>query len=110
MSDVWAEVRVDDNCMWRLKGKTWNEEPSLDEIKKSVGGYYEMMPQSYLMDDIGAMYVNEEGMLHGLDMNQLATQQTRMQAFQRPVVGNAIIRVEEKILTKKYWLAGDESE
>lgn len=108
MSDVWAEVRVDDNCMWRLKGKTWNEEPSLDEIQKSVGGYYEMMPQSYLMDDIGAMYVNDKGMLHGLDINQLATQQTTILAS--AVVGNTIIRVDEKILTKKYWLAGDESE
>ncbi|MAK80367.1 DUF3846 domain-containing protein [Phenylobacterium sp.] len=108
MSDVWAEVRVNDNCMWRLKGKTWNEEPSLEEIQKSVGGYYEMMPQSYLMDDIGAMYVNDKGMLHGLDINQLATQQTTMLA--PAVVGNTIIRVDEKILTKKYWLAGDESE
>ena len=109
MSDVWAEVRVDDNCMWRLKGKTWNEEPSLDEIQKSVGGYYEMVPQYYLMDDIGAMYVNEEGMLHGLDINQLATQQTT-NGLATAVVGNTIIRVDEKILTKKYWLAGDESE
>ena len=108
MSDVWAEVRVDDNCMWRLKGKTWNEEPSLDEIQKSVGGYYEMMPQSYLMDDIGAMYVNDKGMLHGLDINQLATQQTTILAS--AVAGNTIIRVDEKVLTKKYWLAGDESE
>ena len=108
MSDIWAEVRVDDNCMWRLKGKTWNEEPSLDEIQKSVGGYYEMLPRSYLLDDIHSMYVNEEGMITQLPVNGLATQQTRMEIT--AVVGNTIIRVDEKLLTKQYWLAGDESE
>lgn len=103
--DVWAEVRMDDRCMWRLRGRTWDEEPSLEEIQESVGGGYELMPQTYLMDDIKKMYVNEEGRLHRLEPNEMATKQTT--ALSPPVVGNVIIQVDEKVLTAEYWL-GDE--
>jgi len=100
--DVWAEVRVDDRCMWRLKGRTWDEEPSLEEIQESVGGGYELMPQIYLMDDIQRMYVNDEGRLQGLELNEMATKQTT--ALSPPIVGNVIIQVDEKVLTAEHWL------
>ena len=104
--DVWAAVRMDDRCMWRLRGRTWDEEPSLEEIQESVGGGYELMPQIYLMDDIQRMYINDEGRLHRLELNEMATKQTNM-LCPHPVVGNVIIQVDEKVLTAEYWL-GDE--
>ena len=104
--DVWAEVRMNDKCMWRLSGRTWDEEPSWELIKESVGGYYELMPQRYLMDDIKKMYVNDEGRLQGWDVNEMATKQTNM-LCPHPIVGNVIIQVDEKVLTAEHWL-GDE--
>ena len=104
--DVWAEVRMDDRCMWRLRGRTWDEEPSLEEIQESVGGNYTLMPQIYLMDDIKKMYVNEEGGLHRLEPNEMATKQTNM-LRPYPIWGNVIIQVDEKVLTAEHWL-GDE--
>ena len=108
MSQVWAEVKNTDNCMWKLSGRTWESEPSLEEIQEVVEGYFEMMPRLALLSGVHAMYVNEDAYsipdMQDRD-NQLATMQCNSM-ISRPVLGNVIIRVDEEFLTSNYWLGG----
>ena len=110
MSKIWIEIRTDDNCMWQLKGKVYTEANlTLTEMQESVGGLIEYMPKSYLVSDVREMVVNEEGMLHKLPINELATQQLGMNVTQ-PVFGNALLYLDEKFITKQYWFEEEEEE
>ena len=102
MSDIWVEILTVDSCMWQLKGKTWTESPTLEDMQESVGGRIQYMPNSYVLNDIKNMIVNEEGIWKKLPHNQLATQQLNL--FSNPVLGNVIIQVDEEFVTKDYWL------
>lgn len=60
---------------------------SLDEMQKAVGGYIELV---YLPD--GILVVNEEGKVHGLPVNMLATDLVQQErgAFD-VIVGDALL-------------------
>ncbi len=58
------------------------EPPSLHEAQEVVGGLVELVRLS----DGDQMLVNEEGLLHGLPHNKLASE-----VANRPIVGNALI-------------------
>jgi hypothetical protein len=60
---------------------------SLKELQEAVGGYIEMV---YLPN--GIMVVNEEGLLKGLPLNQLASQLAG-----QPIVGNVLVCDREQI-------------
>ena len=102
MSDIWVEILTQDSCMWQLKGKTWTELPTLEDMQATVGGNVAHMPKSYSLSGIKNMIVNVDGFLMKLADNQLATQQLNL--FSNPIVGNVIIQVDEEFVTKDYWL------
>tara|TARA_R110002020_G_scaffold168349_3_gene357068 strand:- start:3191 stop:3517 length:327 start_codon:yes stop_codon:yes gene_type:complete len=107
MNDIWVEITTEDSCMWQLKGNIYAEKPTLEMLQETVGGYIEFVPDSYLAKDVIHMIVNEEGLLRELSVNSLASQQLNMTA-NNPIFGNAIIHVDEKFITKKYWLSEGE--
>lgn len=49
--------------------------PNYDMIKKVVGGYIQQVPHLTKFEDAkrGQMWVNEEGILHNLPFNEVAT-------------------------------------
>jgi hypothetical protein len=100
---IWVEVRTDDNCMWQLKGRVWEKEPTLDEIQDVVGGHYQPMPRSLIPKDIKKMLVNENGHWEKLPVNELATLNTTM-LNNHPVVGNVLMQIDEYMIRKEYWL------
>tara|TARA_R110002020_G_scaffold134969_1_gene301407 strand:+ start:18703 stop:19182 length:480 start_codon:yes stop_codon:yes gene_type:complete len=100
--DIWVEILTEDSCMWQLKGKTWTESPTLEDMQESVGGNIQYMPNSYSLSGIKNMIVNEEGIWKKLPHNQLATQQLNL--FSNPVLGNVIVQVDAEFVTKDYWL------
>jgi len=100
---IWVEVRTDDNCMWQLKGRVWEKEPTLDEIQDVVGGYYQVMPRSMLPKDIKKMLVNEEGVMRKLPPNELATRNTTS-ANPNYIRGNVIMKIDEYMIRKEYWM------
>lgn len=103
---IWQEVRMDDSCMWQLKGRTWTSNMELEEMQEVVGGSIEYYPANYLQKDVVQMIVNEEGLWKNLDYNDLATMQTL--PMMDPVVGNVLIKIPRKVITKEYWIEGEE--
>jgi len=99
---IWQEVKMDDNCMWQLEGRTWDSNMMLEEMQDAVGGRITYYPARMLQKDIIQMIVNEEGLLKNLDYNDLATMQTL--PMMDPVVGNVLIKVDRKLMTSGYWL------
>lgn len=49
--------------------KTVTQLPELEDLQKFVGGYVQMLP----LPNGHEMYVNEEGYLHQLEVNKMAT-------------------------------------
>jgi hypothetical protein len=103
---IWIEVKVKDNCLWRLEGNVFTKKPSLTEMQTTVGGLIEYMPEVYLMPEIKEMIVNEEGLLIGLEYNDLANMQLQIGAPH--VVGDVLMKVDEEFITSDFWLKGDE--
>ena len=98
---IWVQIKVDDSCMWELKGEVIKKKPSLKEMQDTVGGNIEYMPQVYLMPEVKEMIVNEEGLLCGLRDNYLANMQLQWNAPR--VVGDVLVKVDEEFITKDYW-------
>ena len=101
MAKIWVQIKVGENCLWKMEGKVFKKKPSLSEMQDSVGGRIEYMPQIYLMPDVKEMIVNEEGLLHGLEDNHLANMQLKWNAPR--VVGDVLVEVDEGFITKDYW-------
>ena len=103
---IWQEVRMDDSCMWQLKGRTWTSNMELEEMQEVVGGRIEYYPAQWLQKDVVQMVVNEEGLLLNLRYNDLATMQTLPECS--PVAGNVLIKIPRELTTKEYWLKGED--
>lgn len=70
-----------------------NKKFTLKEAQKYVGGYVEVV---YLNDNIICL-CNEEGLLNGLQVNQMATVAMQLCGWQGgPIVGNVIICKEDE--------------
>ena len=74
-----------------------SNDPSLADLQEAVGGYIEYLPTSMIQrvdgngnDNIIEMIVNEEGMIHRLPVNQLATQLLHP-SMPHPLVGNVVV-------------------
>jgi hypothetical protein len=65
------------------------ENVSMETISKSVGGYFDTIG----LNHNSVMYVNDEGRLHGLTPNWLATELVRAMrpTYFLPVVGDAVV-------------------
>ena len=100
MSKTWVLITPEDTCAWKLKEAVLDEEPSLEQCQIFVDGYIEEVPQSWLMDGLHVMYVNEEGTTNKLPHNQLATQLLDRGG---PLVGNAVVQWDSKYNTIKGW-------
>ena len=100
---IWVEVKTDDNCMWQLKGRVWEKEPTLDEIQDVVGDHYEIIHAWMLPKGIDKMLVNEEGAIRKLPPNELATRNTTS-ANPNHIRGNVIMKIDEYMIRKEYWL------
>ena len=72
------------------KEVTKNGSPLYDFIKKSVGGWLENVHPMRLSDRY-IMVVNEEGLLHGLKTNPLASYLYGMDQHGAPIVGDVVI-------------------
>ena len=59
-------------------------EPTLEKLQEAVGGYIESLPIPG--SDMGVILVNEEGLLRGLGINEIASL-----IAGRPLVGNAVV-------------------
>ena len=105
-NDIWVEIKVEDNCLWQLKGEIFEDKPTLEQMQKAVGGRIEYMPNVYLTPEIKDMIVNEEGLLHGLKDNYLANMQ--LESLAPRVVGDVLVRVDKSFITKEFWLKGEE--
>ena len=99
---IWQEILMKDNCLWQLKGRTWESNMTLEEMQDAVGGRIQYYPARWLQKDVIQMIVNEEGLLRNLDYNDLATMQTL--PMMDPVVGNVLVKFDRKLTTSKYWL------
>jgi len=66
--------------------KTKEESPSLKEAQKFVGGLVELVN----LPDGDQLLVNEEGIMHNLPLNKLASFQASIKIY-----GNAILLEEE---------------
>jgi len=109
MSDIWIEILMEDSCLWQLKGKTWTDSPTLEDMQETVGGNIQYVPKALLLDGVKSMIVNEEGLWSKLEINHLATQQYfHVHLSTNPIVGNVIVQVDEEFVTKDYWLKGGE--
>lgn len=70
------------------------EKPTLEELHKAVGGYIEVVRA----DVRGTlMVVNEEGLVHGLPVNRLASLLYGYERHGQPIVGPAIL-IDAKLL------------
>ena len=105
MGKIWVQIKVDDTCMWQLKGKTFEKKPTLGEMQDSVGGIIQYVPKVYLMPEVKEMIVNEEGLLRGLKDNYLANMQLQWDAPR--VVGDVLVKVDESFITSEFWLRGE---
>tara|TARA_R110002020_G_scaffold172058_1_gene362222 strand:+ start:8628 stop:8960 length:333 start_codon:yes stop_codon:yes gene_type:complete len=103
---IWLEIKIEDNCLWKPKGKVYKNKPTLEEMQESVGGLIQYMPEIYLMEDVTDMIVNEEGLLLGLKDNHLANMQLQFGAPR--VVGDVLVKVDEGFITKEFWTEGEE--
>ena len=63
----------------------------LETLQEAVGGYIERLVASPSMD----MYVNEEGLLHGLPINVMATALAK-----RHIVGDVVVAIENDTQTQ----------
>jgi hypothetical protein len=73
--------------------KTVKELPSLEEMQKFVGGYVEALE----LKNGHTMYVNEEGRLKDLPVNNMATAfWIASWDFNEPIVGNVLYHIKEK--------------
>lgn len=75
------------------KGKTY----SLEELQKFVGGYIQIL---YLADRQLCMVVNEEGKIHGLPINPVATRLLKLlttMCYNDFIVGNVLICGSDEI-------------
>ena len=58
----------------------WVKRPTLDQMQEQVGGYIENLPQARnvgvtpLTTKVYEAYANEEGLIHRLPLNSLATE------------------------------------
>ncbi len=109
MNLVYEVITTGDTNAFNLKTPPLEFEgkhPSLSQMQEAVGGKYsgelktkrnliEYMPKVYLMDGLKEMIVHEEGMLIGLEFNELATQLTN--GFHNPIVGDVIVTTENGI-------------
>ena len=103
---IWVQIKVEDNCLWKLTGKVYKSKPTLEEMQESVGGLIEYVPRAYLMDEVWDMIVNEEGLLLGLKDNHLANMQLQFGAPR--IVGNVLVKADEGFITKEFWTEGEE--
>ena len=98
---TWVMITPEDTCAWELKEAHLEEEPDLETAEMYVGGWIEEIPQSWLMDGLCNMLVNEEGRIDKLPHNQLATQLLDRDV---EVVGNALVEWDSKYNDKKGWM------
>ena len=103
MNLVYEVITTEDTNAFNLKTSPLEFEgkhPSLSQMQEAVGGKYsgglktkrnliEYMPKVYLMYGLKEMIVHEEGLLIGLEFNELAMQLTN--GFRNPVVGDVIV-------------------
>ena len=98
---IWLEIKIEDNCLWKPKGKVYKNKPTLEEMQESVGGLIQYMPKVYLMPEVKEMIVNEEGLLKGLEDNYLANMQLQ---FGSPrIFGDVLVKVDEGFITREFW-------
>jgi len=73
----------------------FKEEVTLENLQKAVGGYIEVVPVvQYGGRVVGQLIVNEEGLLHNLDMNFAASI-----CVQKSIVGNAVLLTDNDLMT-----------
>lgn len=63
----------------------------METLQEAVGGYIERLVAMPSMD----MYVNEEGLLHGLPVNVMATVMAK-----RQIVGDVVVAIENDTNTQ----------
>lgn len=105
MSKTWVLITPEDTCAWQLKEAPLDGEPSLEQCQMYVDGYIEEVKQSWLMEGLYTMYVNEDAGSKELPHNQLATQLLEVVA---PLRGTAIIQWDDKYNTKLGWMDEEE--
>ena len=70
-----------------IETETYEGEVVLEELQKAVGGLIEVV---YLQDAI--MIINQEGLVHGLQYNMLASE-----IAIQPIVGNVVLLTHESV-------------
>lgn len=66
--------------------------PTLKDLQAAVGGHIELA----MCEDGGAMYINEEGKLEGLEPNDAATELYRHNAYDI-IVGDVVVMTAEEL-------------
>jgi len=84
--------------IWRVNGTVEDLDfgPKLDELQKAVGGYIELVR----LNNGRGMYINEEGKIEGLPMNDKATKlaHEHKAIFENDViVGDAVLMSPEEM-------------
>jgi hypothetical protein len=68
----WSIIRTEAKTLW--DAETLPEKPELQKMIKSIGGYIEKIPKTWLKNGVRVMYVNEEGRLYGMPHNPVASE------------------------------------